>query len=486
MTCFLPVWKGDVPRLRDLLQWIKQLGGCPNHRAVIVADADTPVYDVLDLRELAAKAFKCADIVSTESVVTGWPIGPNSLFLKAAKAAKEIGEEWFFCEPDATPLCAGWLDSLEIHYRATGAKYLGNLIPCSTPGLPPLHLAGVAVYPPSAYDELHSMIEAQPTVAFDLSTAPLLAGIATETNLVQNLWGEKDNPPRFAAKRIPKTSVFDLDYLRPEAVIFHRNKDGSLIKLLRGTLPEIAVVFSFCAKDETLMLKSLTWMAQMHGKLDRTAVLHFDGGVNHQIASRIVSATDRVFERVLLSSYPTPQRPWIGWPAACNFAFARACEFIDRHVRKPWLWFEADMVAVVPNWLEQIEAEYFAGGKLFMGTVIGDFDGLKMGHINGTAVYPVEAAKYIPIALANPRYPWDAGMRDEMIHLSHRGNHLMQHCGAVFNGCCKPANGPQAKFLTQADVTRLLEPTAVTFHPSKDGSLIDRLWERQHLCSLAS
>lgn len=478
MIVTLPVFKGDVQRLRDLLGFIRQLGGCPDHRAVIVADADTPVFDVLDLRDLAAKAFKSADIVSTESAIAGWPQGPNALFLKAAQAAEEIDDEWLFLEPDAVPLCAGWLDAIDMRRRATGARYMGALVPCSTPGLPPLHMDGVAVYPPYAHAELAGIVTANPNVAFDISTAEFVCKDAIGCDLFQSLWGEKDNPPRFASKRIPKTAVFDLDYLNEKAVIFHRNKDGSLIRLLRRTLQQIAVVFSFCRKDEMLMLKTLTWMSRMHGKLDRTAVIHFDGDVSRQIASRITAAADAVFENVLISTYPTPQNPWVGWPAACNFAFARASEFIDRHVRTPWLWFEADMVAVVPNWLEQIEAEYFKAGKLFMGTVIGDFDGLKMGHINGTAVYPVEAASYFPIAISNPRYPWDAGMRDEMIHLSHRGNHLMQHCGAVFNGCCKPANGPQAKFLIQADVTRLLEPGVVTFHPSKDGSLIDRLQER--------
>jgi hypothetical protein len=152
---------------------------------------------------------------------------------------------------------------------------------------------------------------------------------------------------------------------------------------------------------------------------------------------------------------------------------------VEQNIKTSWFWFEADAVALRPDWLDQLEQEYAFGGKLFMGSVVGDFDGLQMGHINGTAVYPYNALSYFPKALTNIGYPWDAGMRDEMIHLAHRANHLIQHCGAVMDGCCKPANGPQAVFRNQEDVTRLVYPTAVFFHPSKDGSLIDRLRERQ-------
>jgi hypothetical protein len=54
----------------------------------------------------------------------------------------------------------------------------------------------------------------------------------------------------------------------------------------------------------------------------------------------------------------------------------------------------------------------------------------------------------------------------------------MQHCGAVINGKCKPANGNPAKFSTQREVDTLIDPGVVFFHPCKGGDLVDRLRER--------
>lgn len=462
MIVTLPVFKGDVQRLRDLLSWIRQLGGCPDHRAVIVADAETPVFDVLDLRDLAAKAFKEADIVSTESAVAGWPQGPNALFLKAAKTAEEIDDEWLFLEPDATPLCAGWLDAIDMRQRATGARYMGALVPCSTPGLPPLHMDGVAVYPPYAHSELAGIVAASPNVAFDISTAEFVCKDAVGCDLFQSLWGEKDNPPRFASKRIPKTAVFDLDYLNEKVKIFHRCKDGSLIKLLRRQLEgTICVVFAFCGKDSNLMLKSLQWMSLLCGKINRSCVLHFDETVNPMILSMIRMTAESIFNRVIISNYATPKAPWIGWPAACNFAFVRACEFIDQNVRMPWLWFEADAVALVPDWIEQIDNEYVLGGKLFMGTIFPNNT-----HMNGVGVYPVNTVSHAPCIGHVVKEAWDFKCGPQIIKNAHQAAHLIQHYD---NG---REMGPPV--FTKQNKS-FINPTSVVYHAVKNDSLINLL-----------
>jgi hypothetical protein len=249
----------------------------------------------------------------------------------------------------------------------------------------------------------------------------------------------------------------------------------------KGAAPPLTVVMPFYSKDSGLAYKGLEWIRQLSGPLDRDIVLHYDSNVSSQDLARIRQSAAKSFRTVHLSRYPSPRRPYIGWPAACNYAFRLAATYVEQNIRMPWFWFEADAVALKPDWLDQIEQEYAFGGKPFMGSVVGDFDGLRMGHINGTAVYPPDAMRFFPNALSNYRYPWDAGMRDEMIHLAHRANHLIQHCGAVVDGCCKPANGPQAVFRSQHDVSTLVYPTTVFFHPDKTGTLIDRLRERKAL-----
>jgi len=233
MLCILPVFKGDVPRLLNLVKWIEQLGGCQGHDATIVADAGTPAGLVHKIKHQADRCFRRVEIATTSKSIEGWPAGPNELFIRAAKVGRELDSHWLFLEPDCVPLCPGWLDKIDIHYRVKGARYLGQVVPCNKPGMPEKHFTGVGVYPANAILNLEWAIRRKAELAFDISTAEILVPIATHCDLFQHLWGEVGNPPTFAERAIPGTATFSLDYLRPNAVLFHRTKDGKLIELLR-------------------------------------------------------------------------------------------------------------------------------------------------------------------------------------------------------------------------------------------------------------
>jgi len=272
MLCILPVYKDDVPRLLNLIKWIHQLGGCREHDATIVADADTPAGPVFRLRFEAQQCFKSVSVVSTEKPVSGWPQGPNELFLAAARHASTRNTHWLFLEPDSVPLCPGWLDKIDIYYRAKNARYLGQLVPCNKPGLPEKHFTGVGVYPSYAILNLEWSIRKNPDIAFDISTAHVIVPKAMHCDLFQHLWGEVGNPPTFAHKGIPGTGTFGLDYLRKDAVLFHRTKDGKLIDLLRrkyGVLedPDTNLPFIQLGRfgDIILLLPALKHLADTTG-----------------------------------------------------------------------------------------------------------------------------------------------------------------------------------------------------------------------------
>jgi hypothetical protein len=56
--------------------------------------------------------------------------------------------------------------------------------------------------------------------------------------LIQCYYGTRELPPIFVAQRTEQSLInhIALDYIKPEAVLFHRNKDQSLIPLLREKL----------------------------------------------------------------------------------------------------------------------------------------------------------------------------------------------------------------------------------------------------------
>jgi hypothetical protein len=71
--------------------------------------------------------------------------------------------------------------------------------------------------------------------AFDMATAPVTVPLSAHTKLLQHFWGPtRDNPPTFAEVKTAESPIntFTLANLNPEAVVFHRNKDGTLLKLL--------------------------------------------------------------------------------------------------------------------------------------------------------------------------------------------------------------------------------------------------------------
>jgi len=258
----LPVFSGDYDRLLNNLVWIRQLGGCPDHDAVIVADAGMEARQVFHLKDEASKSFRSVAIESTDQSVVGWPQGSNSLFLAAARFAEKRNVPWLFFEPDCVPLKPEWLSSIQIHYQVKGARYMGALVPCNDPRLPSLHLSGCAMYPASAYSEIGKEIESHPDKAFDLSNAPIVVPQAANSDLFHQLWGQLNDPPTFAEKRIPNTSTFDLDFLNPKACLFHRNKNGTLIGLLRkrAGIQQKTFIQLGRAGDVILLMPALRWL----------------------------------------------------------------------------------------------------------------------------------------------------------------------------------------------------------------------------------
>lgn len=234
-----PFHAGDAKQLHNLFRWMKQLSGdLKTHYALLVPDNGTDWNQVVIARELAYSLFKEVSIASNENSVTGWPQGPNDLFLTAAQHIQTAGwGHWLWMETDCIPLHREWLDILEGEYgnRNHNYPFMGDIYSCDQPNLPNQMVSGIAVYPPNAFTLLHDLIEREPEKGFDVSTSHFTATCTHPTNRIFHYWGEKDLPPTFPR---PGTSPwprngFTLGKPRPNAVLFHRNKDGTLIERLR-------------------------------------------------------------------------------------------------------------------------------------------------------------------------------------------------------------------------------------------------------------
>ncbi len=231
-------------------------------------------------------------------------------------------------------------------------------------------------------------------------------------------------------------------------------------------------VFPICERDLQMMIKSLEWMHELDGQQDEEVLLSIDDGTNKILVGEVEQAAKRAFSKVLKFAYERSPIP--NWPHGPNWAFQNTADFMCGAINRPWLWMEADCVPLKSGWLSILQMEYERFGKPLMGNIV---DG--RGHVNGTAIYPANLADISPKAMNATHIAWDWEMKDDVIHLTHNVPHLMQHCWGIERGLPHPYNGNPASFPTQLEVDAWIIPTAVVFHRSKHGDLIDRLRERK-------
>lgn len=240
----VPYCTKDVAQAKQLVEWINEVGAGNREAAILfVADSMVPRDTMVEINELSKKTFDEAHTISVRvpTEKQAWPHGANVMFSEAAKQVYECYKwSWLWLEPDAVPLKKGWLDAIRegAHYAAR--RYFGTITRSDQPPLPKAHMAGVSVYPQNAYMELKGYCASN--LAFDMAMAHHVVPRCTETNLIQEHWGEEGKPPVFMnrtsmtapeAVESIQNNMVGLDFIRPEAVLFHRCKDGSLIELLR-------------------------------------------------------------------------------------------------------------------------------------------------------------------------------------------------------------------------------------------------------------
>lgn len=458
----------DSAQAQALLKWVADLGGCKPHDCVLVADAAVPWPTGKTMRDLALPSFQQVSCISNGHPVEGWIAGSVSLFKSAAVFAK--GQPFFWLEPDAVPLRAGWFSELVAAYAACGKPYLGAMISHHAPKFPNPYMEGCAFYPADCWDKFSSYYD--PEASWVKWDAPVVVPNAVNTPLIQHMIGEQANPPRFDAHPEHNKGVFCLADLDARACLFHRTKDPALIRLLRAklSLPEkqpttnLLVVLPFCERDARMFAKNLDWMAQLGGRYPNSALLSWDIGTTPGAVKLVRDAAGKCFANIFQTTYPTPRRgQW-----APTMAFIHAANYAQRF-GKPWLWMEYDAVPIKPDWLEVLEGLYVKGGQPFAGPVVPN-----LGHVNGTSIYPPNTPGMLREAFTHTETAWDVAAKKEMAGRTTNLHPVYFHTWGVHQGKLHPFLGDSPDFANDA-LFRQIPPEAVIAHRSKDGHLIDRL-----------
>lgn len=237
-----------------MLKWIQELGSAKSNDCILITDpaslsgADDWPNDpiVAEIEQLARTVFASVICITTPyrrkrlDGTSAWPMGANWCFYSLAfYMAMTQTRPFLFLEPDCSPIKEGWLDIIEKEYLICGKPMLGPILQTKMPDSHPSYMNGTAVYPAKGllyFDGAFIDFLNGGGHAFDVAAAARVIPEAFPTRLIQHFWGSAENvSPTFVKEK--KTddpwNVFTLEHIYPEAVLYHRDKTGSLISLLR-------------------------------------------------------------------------------------------------------------------------------------------------------------------------------------------------------------------------------------------------------------
>lgn len=471
MTIVFPFHAGDAQLLSQLLRWIARLGFNADHSALLVADGAVDYHVAEALMKEARHAFGRVNMRAIQPT-QGWIPGSNALFECAAKTL--AGQPFLFVEPDATPLKPGWIEEIEVEYARCGKLFMGALVTHQTPKLPNPYLEGCAVYPATAWEIMGAALNQDRAHSWTIACAEVVVPLAYNSPLFQHYWGVPGVAPTFIEQKTEASGVtaFALSEIRPGAALYHRCKDGSLIRLLERKLfpnaRKITVVFPVCNMDFALAAHHARWLVQMGAKWDHDALVAYDGSVPAHLVKQFQAMLSGCFRHADAFHYPTPSARY---PAAANAAWRNVALEMQRR-NSPWFWCEADGVFLRTDALDQFQREYDGCGKPWMGYVVPG-----MGHLQGTAIYPPDAASRMPRAMnAAPTQAFDMEGKWDIGNDCHHAPHLLFHVWSVLNGeACPVGGGHLPVNITAEQARRWIPTTAVFAHRIKDRSLVDLL-----------
>ena len=216
-----------------LANWLAELGGTSKHDLLLAFHEDTtpdPIHEILKPHFNHVGGFKISDSE------TAYPAIANIMWHECVKTvADQFNVPWFWMEPDAVPLTPDWLDKIEDEYLAAKKPFMLDKVITPTRS----HNSGVGVYPGRVRDYTQRLWELSGGIPWDVFLAEEFTPFTHHTGLIHDkfyrVWEDpKSGPPVFP-------DAESLSIIEPGAVLFHRNKDGSLIERLRESRGSVSV-----------------------------------------------------------------------------------------------------------------------------------------------------------------------------------------------------------------------------------------------------
>lgn len=165
----------------------------------------------------------------------------------------------------------------------------------------------------------------------------------------------------------------------------------------------------------------------------------------------------------------------VGHPEGPNSCMRQAIWHMQMANLGPWTFMEPDCILLAPDALDVWEREYRSYGKPFMGEFRPAHD-VTPDYLSGNMVLPKDALLLAPMLSRRGLSRDGVELAFDIVAASQT---LPQaHLTKLLQQVPKTENGGGATFPDQESLSRI-RPSAVMFHPCKDGTLIERLRERE-------
>jgi len=211
--------QGDQQLMTRWANRVKQLGPYLNHE-IILSPCHGASTDKIKLP--LENCFRKVHVVPSGHTEKGWPVSCNRAFQNICwYSMLTTRQPFLFMEPDAVPLCEGWIDQIEVEYRACGSPFMGDYVDLSSledGGIN--HMSGIAVYDWNLSihaPRLFNCNNGKEEFAWDIFAASDIVPKMHRTNLIQHDWEKYRKKP------------VDASAPRLGAVIYHPDKQGVLL-----------------------------------------------------------------------------------------------------------------------------------------------------------------------------------------------------------------------------------------------------------------
>lgn len=231
----LPVCNMDAGLMLKNLEWQCELDGRKPHDCVLSIDPEVPSGTARGLEIAAWNTYSEVNVYQyPEPPNKAYPNASNWAFQHTARYMMAGGRSWYWMEADAIPVRPGWLTALNQRYNVCQMPMMGSIVR----GMG--HCNGTAIYPAN-FPQLSDVAMTATDIAWDGQMMGQTIHLTHDaSDIMCHVWGiERGWPTAFGGRPIHFNNVEQVRrWVCPKAVVFHRNKDGSLIDQLRVMMHE--------------------------------------------------------------------------------------------------------------------------------------------------------------------------------------------------------------------------------------------------------